>query len=290
VAPPSFEEQATSVAPPSFEAQARPPSMAPPPPEARPPSPPPEAPAPAPRTSDAPPADLFRDPGETDELGVPRTRVVAEAAQLGEPVDESLVFLTAPYSKLADAYRALRRKLASAGNPRVIGITSAHPGEGKTTFAVNFALALREGARGRVLIVESNHRSPTVSKIFGFTVPKCFLDQLRDNLDDPRAGWLAVEPMAKLHVLAIDPRVKHDPLLDPVAFGAGMDRLKQAGYDFIVVDSPPVIGSVDCNVISDSVEGMIFTALTLKSKRREMRKAVEQLEPAPIFGVVVLEA
>ena len=59
-----------------------------------------------------------------------------------------------------------------------------------------------------------------------------------------------------------------------------MERLKQAGYDYIIVDTPPVLGSVDCNVIADSMDGMLFAALSLKSKRKEMRRAVEQLEPA----------
>jgi Mrp family chromosome partitioning ATPase len=229
-------------------------------------------------------------PGEVDEMGVPRTRVAVEAVTLSDPPHPSLVFLNAPYSARADAYRALRRKLAASNNPRVTAVTSAHAGEGKTTFAINFALALRESARGKVLLLETNHRAPSFTKILGFSTPRCFLLQLQDNLEDPRRGWIAAEPLAKLHVMAIDPKVRHEPLLDPVAFGTGMERLKQAGYDFIVVDSPPVIGSVDCNVISDSVEGMILACLTMKSKRKEMRRAVEQIEPAPVLGVVVLDA
>ena len=120
--------------------------------------------------------------------------------------------------------------------------------------------------------------------------PACFIAQLARHVDDPRAPWVVAEPLPKLHVMAMDPDIKHDPLLDPVSFAAGMDRLKQAGYEYIIVDSPPVIGGVDCNVIADAVDAMILTALPLKSMRREMRKAVEQLEPAPILGVVVLDA
>jgi Mrp family chromosome partitioning ATPase len=67
-----------------------------------------------------------------------------------------------------------------------------------------------------------------------------------------------------------------------------MDQLKNAGYDFVVVDTPPVLGSGDVNVIADAVEGILLAALPLKSKRREMRKAAVQLEPAPILGAVLL--
>jgi len=259
-------------------------SPAPEPVRAPAPAPEPEPPSPPP-----PPARVVESIVEHDELGAPRTLVTVEAVSLPDPVNPALLFLTEPYSPRADAYRALRRKLVSSGNPRVIGITSAHPGEGKTTFALNLALTLRESARGRVLLVEANHRAPSFHKLLGFLPSRCFLDQLDAHLDDPRAPWVAAEPMPKLHVMAIDPRIKHPPLLDPVAFGTGMDRLKQAGYEYILVDAPPVLGSVDCNVISDSVEGMIFSALAMKSKRKEMRRAVEQLEPAPILGAVVLD-
>ncbi|APR85080.1 Tyrosine-protein kinase EpsD [Minicystis rosea] len=227
---------------------------------------------------------------EIGALGAARITVTAEPVPLAEPLHPALLFATDPYSPRADAYRALRRKLAAAGNPRIIGVTSAHPGEGKTTFALNIGLALRESAVSRVLVIEANHRAPSFHKMLGLTPPKCFLEQCAAHVDDVQAPWLAIEPMAKLHVMAIDPRVRHEPLIDPVAFAAGMRLLKDAGYDHIVIDCPPVLGSVDCNVITDSIDGMVLTSLTMKSKRREMRKAVEQLDPAPIFGVVVLEA
>jgi Mrp family chromosome partitioning ATPase len=259
------------------------------------PSPPPDEPEPfvdePPRKAAAPPrADLGLEPPETGDLGVPRTRVTAEAVTLADPLPSTLVFLTSQYGKSADVYRAMRRKLAGSGNPRVIAVTSAQAGEGKTIFALNLALALREGARGRVLVIEANHRAPSFSKLLGFSPSVCVLHQLAQHVEDARAPWIAQEPMPKLHVMAIDPKLPREPLLDALAWSTGMERIKQAGYDYIVVDSPPVLGSVDCNVISDSVEATIFTAMTMKSKRKEMRKAVEQLEPSPILGVVVVEA
>lgn len=267
-------------------------SSAPPPPASPPPpreSDPPEYEAPRAPSVPPPRADLGLEPPEVGDLGVPRTLVSAEAVKLAEPIPQPLVFLTAQYGKSADAYRAMRRKLAASGNPRVIAVTSAHAGEGKTIFALNLALALREGARGRVLVIEANHRAPSISKLLGFAPSVCILHQLAHHVDDARAPWIAQEPMPKLHVMAIDPKLPRDPLLDSLAWSSGMERIKQAGYEYIVVDSPPVLGSVDCNVISDSVEATIFTAMTMKSKRREMRKAVEQLEPSPILGVVVVE-
>ena len=224
-----------------------------------------------------------------DDLSVPRTQIAAHTVKLPDPVDPLLVVLTDVYSPRADAYRTLRRKLSGLPATRVLGVTSAEHGEGKTVFACNLALALRESTRTRVLIVEANLRTPLLGKMLGFDTPECFLEQLRRHAEDPRAPWVVAEPLPRLHVMAIDPRVHHEPLLDPVTFSSGMERIKQAGYEYVVVDSPPVLGNLDCNVISDAVDAMILTAIPMKSHRSQMRKAVAQLEPAPILGVVVLE-
>jgi Mrp family chromosome partitioning ATPase len=239
----------------------------------------------------APPATYEEAYSHTDagDYQVPRTQINVLAVKLKEPVDPLLVLLAEPYSGRADAYRAMRRKLVAGANPTVIGVTSAGPAEGKTSFAANFALTLREGARGRVLLIEANLGAPRLTTLLGFDTPACFIEQLGRHVEDPRAPWTVAEPLPKLNVLAIDPNVKHDPLLDPVAFSMGAERLKQAGYEYIVIDCPPVIGSVNANVIADACDGMILTALPMISKRREMRKAVEQLDPAPILGAVVLE-
>jgi Mrp family chromosome partitioning ATPase len=267
------------------------------------------APAPRPATTSSPDLSLHAPPDrepaapaprvvtyDFDTDGpVPRTQIVAHAAKLSDPPNPLLVVLSDPYSPRADAYRTLRRKLASnAATARTLAVTSANPGEGKTVFAVNLALTLRESVRSRVLVIEANLRAPIMGKLLGFETPACFLSQLQAqaqrHAEDPPAPWVVAEPLPKLHVMAIDPRLPREPLLDPAAFSMGMERLKQAGYEYIIVDSPPVLGSLDCNVISDAVDAMILTALPMKSLRREMRKAVEQLEPALILGVVVLEA
>lgn len=220
----------------------------------------------------------------------PSTSVTVHVVQLGEKIDSNIVLLSDAYSDRADAYRALRRKLASSGNPQVIAITSAGAGEGKTTCAVNLALAIRETSRGKVLLIEANGRSPSLAKLLGFETPECFCEQLLRRREDPRKPWVAVEPMPKLHVMAVDPTVKHAPQLDPLAFSNGMERLKLAGYEYILLDTPPVLGTFEVNMIVDNADGVLFTAITMKSKRSQLRKAIEHIMPAPVLGVMVLDS
>ena len=239
----------------------------------------------------APPEMVIDDGGaQEDEPIAPPTSVNVTVVELGEKIDPHIVLLSDAYSDRADAYRALRRKLASSGNPQVIAVTSPDPGEGKTTCALNLALAMRETSRGKVLLIEANGRSPALAKLLGFEPPECFCDQLTQRKEDPRRPWVAVEVMVKLHVMAVDPTIKRAPQLDPIAFSNGMERLKRAGYEYIVIDTPPVLGSYEVNMIADNVDGVLFTAITMKSKRSHLRKAMEQIMPAPVLGVMVLDS
>jgi Mrp family chromosome partitioning ATPase len=171
----------------------------------------------------------------------------------------------------------------------VVAITSAGPKEGKTTSAINLALALRDGARGKVLLIDANLRAPGIANLLGFEPPDCFSQQVGRHKDNPDATWNVVEQVPPLHILAINPKSARAPLFDPVAFGIAMERLKSYDYEFIVVDAPQVLGGTDVNLIADCVDGVILTAITMTSKSGPMREAINQLKPAPILGAIVLE-
>jgi Mrp family chromosome partitioning ATPase len=220
----------------------------------------------------------------------PATSVTVHPAQIGEKIDPNIVLLSDAHSDRADAYRALRRKLASSGNPQVIAITSSDAAEGKTTCALNLALAMRETSHGRVLVIEANGRSPAIARLLGIATPECFYDQLASRREDPRKPWVAVEVMPKLHLMTVDPSIKRAPQLEPLSFAHGMARLKLAGYEYILLDTPPVLGTFEVNLIADNVTGVLFTAITMKSKRSHLRKAIEQIMPATVLGVMVLDS
>jgi Mrp family chromosome partitioning ATPase len=223
-------------------------------------------------------------------IELPQTPLDVRPLKFTEDIDPRLVMIRAPYSRGADAYRALRHRLSSGGDPRIIAVTSAGPGEGKTTCAINLAAVLREGARGRVLLCEANMRAPKVAAMLGFAPPECFGTQLARHRRAPLDPWIAVEQIPPLHVMAVDPYNNQPPLLDPVAFSIAMDRLRMAGYDYVVVDTPPVLGSADVNMITDSVDGVLFTMLARKSSSKRLRQAIDQLGPATVVGSVLLDS
>src|SRR5438105_4131503 len=81
----------------------------------------------------------------------------------------ALIMLTDPHSPAAEAYRSLAANLQFAYADRqlqTIGVTSAAPGEGKSTTVVNLAVALAEGGR-RVIVVDADLRRPGLHTLFG---------------------------------------------------------------------------------------------------------------------------
>jgi Mrp family chromosome partitioning ATPase len=219
-----------------------------------------------------------------------RTQVWVAKHTLPERPDRRLILVREPDSARAASYRVLRHRLQERGDPRVIAVTSAERREGKTTCAVNLALALGECGRARVLLVEANLRAPALAELFGFLPPECFSAQMRRHKDKPLDAWSVVEAHSpSLHVLAVNPETVGRPLLDGPAFAIAIEMLVQSAYDYIVIDTPPVLGAADVNLIEDSADGVVFTAWSRMSSGRALRQAVEQLAPAKLLGITLLD-
>lgn len=220
---------------------------------------------------------------------LPQTPLDVHPVTISEDLSPHLCMLKDPYSVRADAYRALRHQLSKRGDPKVIGVTSAGRKEGKTTAAINLAASLREGARGRVLLLEANLRAPSVAAMLGFMPPACFQEQLVRHRREPLDPWIAGEVLPQLHAIAINPVNKYAPLLDPIAFSIAIDRLRLAGYDYIVVDTPPVLETADVNLIADSIDGFIMTVIPRRSDAKAIKRGIEQLGSLTFLGALMLE-
>jgi Mrp family chromosome partitioning ATPase len=207
------------------------------------------------------------------------------------PPDSRLVLVNDPDSERAAAFRVLRHHLLEAGRPQVVVISSPRSGDGKTTTAINLALALAECGRARVLLVETHVRRPQLSNVFRFVPPWCFAEQLAAHRHQPMLPWGFVDiPQLWLHVAAINPRIEQNQLLDAPAFAIAMERLRLAGYDHIVIDCPSVLGSADVNLIQDAADGTVLCVRGKRTTARELRRSIDQLTPARVIGTVMLES
>jgi len=208
----------------------------------------------------------------------------------GEP-DPRLILPLDPDSERAAHFRVLRHHLLEAGRPQVVVVSSPGAGEGKTTTAVNLALALSECGRAKVLLVETHLRRPALASVFRFVPPWCFAEQLAAHRHQPLLPWGLVDiPQLWLHVAAVSPRVEQSQLLDAPAFAIAMERLRLGGYDHIVVDAPPVSGTAEVNLLQDAADGVVLVARSQATTARQMRRAIEQITPTKVIGTVLLES
>jgi Mrp family chromosome partitioning ATPase len=211
------------------------------------------------------------------------TTILVERVALERKIDPRLIMLLDPSSASGRSYRLLRHRLLTSGNPRVIAVTSATPGEGKTTCAVNLALAIAEDTLGSVLLLDANGRRPALGKLFR-------LESLENSAGLERStGYFSVVEIdtTRLHVATAVPG-DGGARLDRCAFGELLHDLRRS-YDHIVVDAASVLESADTDVAAEFCDGVIVAARAKHSRRAAVGRALDELRPATIFGVVLID-
>jgi Mrp family chromosome partitioning ATPase len=220
---------------------------------------------------------------------VPKAVVEAMKVTLSGRRDPRVSLLGDQGSGRAAAFRVLRHRLMGRGDPRTVLVTSAVDGEGKTSCAINLAVALAESGRFKVLLLDANVHRPAVASALGVQPPWCFLEQLANHRDDMNAHWVVteLEPVG-MHVLAIAPQRNEARALHGPSFTAAMDRLRGA-YDYIVVDGSSVLTGSEATLISDSVDGLIIVTKAHRARARLVRKALELFPATDIIGTVLMD-
>jgi len=217
----------------------------------------------------------------------PKPTIALEHAECPPVPDPRLVMITEPTSESARRYRALRHRLLASPDSRVIAVTSARPAEGKTTCAVNLGLALAEDTMMRVLIVDANLPRPALGTVFGFTPTESLVDRVARLMDLSPPYPVTSIGGTRVHVAAL-PKSSADRRLERSLFSAALYELRNA-YDYIVVDSASVLESADTDVVGECVDAVILVARAGASRKSDLRRAAEQLAPAPILGTVVID-
>jgi Mrp family chromosome partitioning ATPase len=207
-----------------------------------------------------------------------------------DDTDPRLALVIDPDSERSASFRVMRHHLLEIGRPQVVVVSSPQARDGKTTVAVNLALALAECGRAKVLLVETNLRRPQLAGVFKFVPPWCFAEQLAAHRHQPMMPWSLIDiPQLWLHVSAVNPRIEKTQLLDGPAFAIAMERLRLGGYDHIVVDAPSVLGSADVNLMADAADAVVLALRSRRSTTRDLRRAIEQIGGGKVAGTVLLQ-
>jgi Mrp family chromosome partitioning ATPase len=212
-----------------------------------------------------------------------------EHVMLPDTFDPRLVILSEPGSQRARSYRLLRHRLFCHADPRIVAVTSAHPGEGKTTCALNLALAMAEDTMTRVLLIDANLRRPALGRVFGFSASESFVGNIA-RLEDVGPPYPVVSISGtRLHVAALPEKSLEGGRLDRTLFAVALSDLRDV-YDYVVIDAASVLESGDVDVVGECSSGVIMAARAGQSRKGDMRRAMSQLAPARVLGSVLIEA
>ncbi len=162
---------------------------------------------------------------------------------------------------VAEAYRIVRTNLAFGSidtTLKVLQVTSAVKGEGKTTTAANLGISLAL-AGSRVLLVDADMRRPSLHRILGLEGIETGLSEALTNGKSWQSLTVPTSTpnLSFLGVGAIPPNPAE--LLSSKRMKALVEELKEH-FDTIIFDSPPVISVADSAIIASRVEGTIFVS------------------------------
>lgn len=191
----------------------------------------------------------------------------------------------------AEAYRKLRTNLSfvSVDHPaRKIVVTSALAAEGKTTTAMNLAAALAETGR-RVVLVDADLRRPQVYHRAGGTGDVGFTNYLKG--DGSMADLLQPSEINGLQILASGPQPPNPAeMLGSKRAGQGFENLA-AMFDYVIVDSPPLLPVTDAAVLAQWADGVVLVARVNQSRVPDVAAAIEQLDAVQtkLIGIVLTD-
>jgi capsular exopolysaccharide synthesis family protein len=207
----------------------------------------------------------------------------------GRTVSTDLPMLLNPMSGAAEAFRRLRNTIQFSRPDTVVQglmVTSASPGEGKTTIALNAAIAMAQADR-RTLMVDADLHRPRTHRCLGHRDEPGLTDVLfeRRPLDTARLNT----GTDNLDLLPAGREVpKPAELLGSKKMRAFIDRVRE-DYDVIVFDTPPVGALSDAMLLSTQCEGTLMVARAGETDARAFAHAVEMLDDvgATLLGGVL---
>jgi capsular exopolysaccharide synthesis family protein len=194
-----------------------------------------------------------------------------------------------PKSPISEAYRALRTNIQFSAideDLKVIMVTSAGPGEGKSTTINNLAVAYAQSDK-RVLLIDADLRKPTVDSAFNVSNRLGLTSLLTNQVQLNEVVRDSIVP--NLDILTSGP-IPPNPseILASKRLVSLLDELK-GSYDLILIDTPPAIAVTDAQIVATKCDGVILVVDSGKVKRDIAAKAKANLEhvKARILGVVL---
>lgn len=192
------------------------------------------------------------------------------------------------FSKQKEAFKRLRDNIlfySLDGNKKVIEIVSSISFEAKTTLAINLAVSLSQSDK-KVLIIDLDLKKPKVHRTFGFINSDGLVDYLLGKTD--RSSMIKHTAYKNLDVINRGSSAPDSSVIfESKKFQDLIEQLKST-YDFIILDSSPILLTSDYIYISKVSDGAIFAVAYAATKKQQVNEALSLLKSinTPIIGAV----
>lgn len=201
----------------------------------------------------------------------------------------TLIAASDPKSAAAESYRSLRTNIQLAsvdGSRRSIVITSAGPGEGKTTTVANLGIVAAQ-AGSSVCLIDSDLRRPALHRLFGLNNAQGLTTALVEDM--PFAKLAQPTRVPNLSVLTSGPLPPNPGGL--IGSNRMLELLQAAGTDFdlLICDTPPLITVSDAVALSPHCDGVVLVIRVGAVPHELIRRAAAQIEAikGKILGVLL---
>jgi succinoglycan biosynthesis transport protein ExoP len=178
--------------------------------------------------------------------------------------------------------------LSQPGNPpRVLLVASSLPGEGKTTVAINLAVALSQ--QGKTCILDADLRRPSIARTFHLEDQIGLGDYLGHSVPLESLLSSAAGTQALTVIAAGTPVTDPGKLINSEQMRAFVRTLRRL-YDFVVIDSPPILPYADGRTLAPFVDGVVFVGRAGVVTRSAMARSIQLLDDvhsAPILEIVL---
>ena len=240
----------------------------------------------------------FRTPDEVSQVmqlpvvgHIPLIEVAKVKPLPGSEITPVIVTVHKPKSPQAEAYRAVRTALyfnTKEKTHQVIQVTSPMPGDGKSTLAANLAVTIAQSGKS-VLLMDADFRRPTLHKVFGLEKRAAGLAPFVDGEVELEDAVSTLPETPNLSLLPCGARPSNpSELLSSQEFANCLELFRER-YDFVIVDTPPVLAVSDGCAVAARVDGVILTFRIHKRAKPLATRARDALNNigANVFGLVV---
>lgn len=211
-----------------------------------------------------------------------------ETLKIAAPSNGRLVSISDKDSPAAEAFRLLAVRLRHLRRDRPLKkvlITSSIPQEGKSTCSANLACSLALRTSQRTLLLEGDVRRPSLSQMFALAPRPGLCEWLREEQELADSIYYLEGPGLWFLPAGSSPSNPLEILQSGKIAGL-MDQLAEL-FDWIIIDTPPVLPLADTSVWSRLADGIMLVARQGVSEKRQLQRAVDAVEAQKLIGALL---